>query len=138
MNTIEIVNEINKRMDNLKNSLNGLAAGWVKEGKKITDVERTMFKVASEAVDTMNEYRTKGPFVFNMNDEVEVNLTSAGLSILDKKLNGITKYVPKENRPDRNTLITEMWDFMELFGDSMYHGQVPLFVDNKIIIRRRK
>jgi len=138
MNAIEIVNEINKRMDNLKNSLNGLAAGWVKEGKKITDVEREMFKVASEAVDIMNEYRTKGPFVFNMNDEVEVNLTSAGLSILDKKLNGITKYVPKASRPDRNILITEMWDFMELFGDSMYHGQDLLFVDNKIIIRRRK
>ncbi|MFA5397999.1 MAG: hypothetical protein WC346_18450 [Methanogenium sp.] len=131
MNTIEIINEINKKINNLKNSLNDLAATWVKEGKKLTEVERTMFTIASEAVDTMNDYRMKGSHAFNINDEVEVNLTAAGLSIFKKKLNII-------NHPDTNTLITEMWDFMNIFGDSMYNGQVQLFVDNKIIIRRRK
>ncbi|MBC1525886.1 hypothetical protein HB884_16925 [Listeria booriae] len=76
---------------------------------------------------------------FNINHNVKVKLTSSGLQRYHDwfKEVGITEV--RTPRVDDNGYATfQMWNFMQIFGETMYMGNVNPSIDTEILIEFRE
>ena len=86
----------------------------------------------------MEKPDTKATLVkFNLNYSVFVKLTNEGYEYWKKKNDNIFSQVPKwvkevnyyKNKADKNGFIKfQMWEFMQIFGDSIGLGYQPKFL----------
>jgi hypothetical protein len=67
----------------------------------------------------------------NVNDKVQVKLTKRGLKVLDDLYEtcGYIKY--SEHTSD--TYKFELWELMNVFGESLFNGSEPCFESNEIV-----
>jgi hypothetical protein len=74
----------------------------------------------------------------NLNEQVKVKLTSEGERILKEYFNEYPNNIRKATWLDEDGYyVTQLWDFMNIFGSKLYNGQRQLFVNNKLIFESK-
>lgn len=76
----------------------------------------------------------------NINNKIKVKLTDFGKSILDKEVNKLKQiseapdnYTPYET-DDNGYTEFQLWQFMSIFGDSLYNGNRQIIENNEILV----
>ena len=69
----------------------------------------------------------------NINDQVEVTLTSHGAKLYNTHLGFVAYDYPEQKKTCGDVLKTELWNLMSIFGDHLYNGmpQGP-FASNEV------
>ncbi len=91
---------------------------------------------------TCDEYtpRTSGKITININNKIQVKLTDFGKSILDeeiyrlKQVSGVPDNYTLYETNDNGYTEFQLWQFINIFGDYLYNGAIPVIENNEILV----